>query len=279
MTKKNIFLLVLVPVTILVVIAVSGIIYTIVKANSNIADAGVVTHSSSIYKMIGNETTAAQPIESDQSQDITDNEFILFQNPDEQTRQEINDNEMLLASITSFMYGGMGQGSFGIATCICQDTVDMNNFIDSSLGWPVSDEYPDSEYADARLYISQLIGSMDGSTEFPTNLYPDIPLGAQQFMVQYSVSTGTQYIKDSDAKYYRDTLSNYMKIGHPRITTINSMVLSVDDPKVFDRDPTSPGSDLQATIETDTGKYFVYLMYEEQDGVPGFKVLDIVKLS
>jgi len=153
----------------------------------------------------------------------------------------------------------------------------MNATIDSFLGWPNGDEYPDSEYASSRLYISQLIGSMDGSTEVPaTNLYPDTPIAAQQYVVNYCISNQIQFPLDGKFKYYKDLLSEYMKAGHPTITTINSMVLSTDDPKVFDEIE----SVLQAKIRTDIGEYFVYLVYEKREDIaPGFRILDMVKLS
>ena len=71
-----------------------------------------------------------------------------------------------------------------------------------------------------------------------------------------------------------------MKAGHPAITTIDSMVLSIDDPKVFEEMTDNVKSALQATIKTDVGEYFVYLTYERRaDNSKGFKILDMTKLS
>lgn len=275
MNKKNILLL-LIPVLVLAV-AVPCIIFSIIKSNADKAVAAIVTHSSSINNMNDGETTN-QLATSDKTQVDSADKFTLFENPSEQVAKEINDDLMLLASSESFLYtgGGLGNGPIGIATCICQGTVDMNNFIDSYLGWPVSDEYPDSEYADARLYLAQLIVSMDRTTKMPENIYPEISAITQMSIIQYSIATGNQCIIDDNSGIYMETLYGYMKIGHPKITTINSMVLSVDDNKEFD----GVKSDLQATIETDTGKYFVYLIYEQLIDKPeGFRILDIVKLS
>jgi len=277
MNKKNILLL-LIPVLVLAV-AVPCIIFSIIKSNADKAVAAIVTHSSSINNMNDGETTN-QLATSDETQVDSADKFTLFESQDgkdmERLGQQNVDNEILLANMSGFVYGGVGTGSVSVATCICQDTVDMNDFIDSSLGWPVSDKYPDSEYADTRLYLAQLIVSMDGTTKMPKNIYPEISGITQMSIVQYSVSKGSQCIIDDECGIYMYILSDYMKIGHPKITTINSMILSVDDNKEFD----GIKSDLQATIETDTGKYFVYLIYEQLIDKPeGFRILDMVKLS
>lgn len=161
-----------------------------------------------------------------------------------------------------------------VAASICKQTLDMNVFIKTSVGWDESKYGID--YSGVRTYINSLISSMQNIDLSPENAYPQIPLEDQRSAVKFCIYNNSQYRVGNPSTLYKEILANYMKIGYPQIITINSIMLTTDDNKKFD-DFTS---NLQATIVTDTGTYFVYLMSFVPDGAASeFKILDMIKCN
>lgn len=186
-------------------------------------------------------------------------------------KQLIMSNDEFLISIRDLTM--IDTTSAEVAASICKQTTDMNAFINSYLGWDESKYGVD--FTGVRTYINSLILSMQDVNLSPDNTYPEIPLEDQRSAVKYSIAKQEQYHLGNPSKLYKETLLNYMLIGHPEILTINTMVLSNADGKFFD----GISSNLQAKIVTDSGTYFIYMVSQVPDGVVGeFKILDVIKL-
>lgn len=161
-----------------------------------------------------------------------------------------------------------------IKTSIIQQSKDMNNFISDHCGYP--DSKFGEDYKASTSYIDELVTSMIFNSKQPEPLFNQSIITMQN-EIKYCIMENLQYHINSNFTQYNELLLNWMKIGHPIITNIDTISLEkLDDVTMFD---SIYSNNLNAIIIFDNKKYKIYLSSQIVDGKKGiYKILDIKRI-
>lgn len=160
-----------------------------------------------------------------------------------------------------------------VSASIINQVKTMNNFISTHCGYP-DDQYGE-EYEVVKWYIDDVVNSMAGKAEFEP-LY-GASVEQVQAEVRYSILENIVYNSGNEYTQYYDCLANWMSIGHPNITNIDTIsLIKIDEPKMYDD---AYLQNLDAIIFSNGDKYKVHLASQVIDGGESiYKVLDIEKI-
>lgn len=160
-----------------------------------------------------------------------------------------------------------------VTASIIDQVKTMNNFISTHCGYP-DDQYGE-EYEVVKWYIDDVVNSMAGKAQFEP-LY-GASVEQVQAEMRYSILENVVYNSGNDYTQYYDCLANWMSIGHPNITSINTIsLIKIDEPKMYDN---TYLQNLDAIIFSNGAKYKVHLASQVIDGGGSiYKVLDIEQI-
>lgn len=160
-----------------------------------------------------------------------------------------------------------------VSASIINQVKTMNNFISTHCGYP-DDQYGE-EYEVVKWYIDDVVNSMAGKAEFEP-LY-GASVEQVQAEMRYSILENIVYNSGNEYTQYYDCLANWMSIGHPNITNIDTIsLIKIDEPKMYDD---AYLQNLDAIIFSNGDKYKVHLASQVIDGGESiYKVLDIEKI-
>lgn len=276
--KKNKKIIIGACIAMLLIACVAGVYSIISHKNSKPADYGTYEEKAKIYDDQGIKYSYDDYKKDEKAIEEAKNNFkegeeslaIEQGGISNATKQLLSQNDQVLEDMKEDTQ--VDTTANDVAKSIVSQTKDMNTFISNHCGYPDS-EYGDDEYWVAKKLIDDICDSMSGKATFEP-LY-GMSVGQTQAEVRYSILENIQYNIGNGYTQYNNCINNWMAMGHPTISSIDTISLVPAENKMFDD---TYLNNLDAIIVSNGVGYKVSLASQVEDGGNAFfKVLDVRK--